>query len=73
MKKILSNISKISIQLGESEFATDFQKENNWLGFYPASEKEIEVTKQRLEISFPEDYKSLLRLTNGFTFVSAIE
>lgn len=73
MKKLLSNISKRSIQLGESEFATDFQKQNNWLGFDPATEKEIKITEQRLEISFPEDYKGFLRITNGFTAPNTIE
>ena len=73
MKKLLSDISMLSIQLGESEFATDFQKENKWLGFDPASEEEIEAAEKRLNISFPEDYKNFLGITNGFTAPNTVE
>lgn len=73
MKKLLSDISIHFIQLGESEFATDFQKENKWLGFDPASEEEIEAAEKRLNISFPEDYKNFLRITNGFTAPNIVE
>jgi cell wall assembly regulator SMI1 len=65
MKNTLQEISKLALQLGEFIF-TDEQKKLKWLGEAPASIEEIEIAENRLGIQFPEDYKDLLLITNGF-------
>ena len=43
------------------------------LGFEPAKIEEIQKTEKRLNVKLPEDYKNLLRITNGFSVSNSIE
>jgi hypothetical protein len=74
MKEILLAISLLSIQLGDAyENASKFQIQNRWLGFQATKVEEIIETEKRLNIKLPEDYKSFLEITNGFSASSTIE
>ena len=65
MDKLLKEISIVSISLGEELFSNAILRAN-WLGNEPASEEEISFAEHRLGISFPEDYRRFLKITNGF-------
>lgn len=43
---------------------------NNWIGFDPASEDEINQTEERLQIDLPKSYKEFLKISNGFRQIS---
>ncbi len=74
MKELLIAISIFSIKLGDAnERATKFQIENNWLGFEPAKNDEIQNTEKRLGIVLPVDYKEFLKISNGFSAPNNIE
>ena len=68
MKELLIAISIFSVKIGEAnETATKFQIENNWLGFEPIKNEQIQNVEKRLGIILPEDYKEFLKISNGFT------
>lgn len=73
MKEILVAISLLSLKFGEGEFASSVQKENNWLGFEPATEQQILDAEKRLNVELPADYKDFLLITNGFTAPTTID
>ncbi|MCU7616116.1 SMI1/KNR4 family protein [Chryseobacterium sp. PBS4-4] len=74
MKEILLAISLLSIQLGDAyENASTFQIQKKWLGFRAAKSKEISETEKRLNIKLPEDYKTFLKITNGFSASSTLK
>ena len=74
MKEILIAISILSLKLGEpNQNLTEFQIKNNWLGFEQAKTKNIAQTEKRLNVKFPEDYKSFLNITNGFSASNSVE
>ena len=74
MKEILIAISFLSLELGEpNQNLTKSQIHNQWLGFEPAKIEEIQKTEKRLNVKLPEDYKNLLRITNGFSASNSIE
>jgi hypothetical protein len=65
MKKVLSDLSRCAIDLGDFEFGEPSHR-TGWVGFPPASEEEIRASEVRLNVRFPEDFKEFLRITNGF-------
>lgn len=65
MEKILKEISKKAILLNDFEFSKE-QIKAKWLGNPPATDKAIELTEIRLNVSFPNDYIEFLKITNGF-------
>ena len=74
MKEILIAISFFSLELGEpNQSLTKSQIKNQWLGFEPAKIEKIQKTENRLKIKLPDDYKNLLKITNGFSAPNSIE
>jgi len=73
MKEILVEISLLSLKFGETEFASSIQRQNNWLGFEPASNQQISDAEKRLNITLPADYKDFLLITNGFTAPTTVD
>ncbi len=65
-------LNKVSTTLIESEDLNEEYKptNQNWLGFEPATEKEIIETEERLNITLPPSYKEFLRVSNGFKQLS---
>lgn len=68
-----------SIQLLQTDLAKRVQPSTtrpNWLGYNPASEREINELERRLGVQLPPSYKSFLRASNGWRqttpFVSRI-
>ncbi len=65
MKKILENLFKKSIEVGDVKYS-DEEVRSNWIGNRPATLKIIETAEKKLNVSLPEDYKELLLVANGF-------
>jgi hypothetical protein len=65
MQKVLKRISELAIKSGDTQYSKE-QIESNWLGNYPANVEDIEYAGKKLGITFPQDYKDFLLLTNGF-------
>lgn len=63
----------MSLKFGDAEFASSIQKENNWLGFEPATQQQIIDAENRLNVTLPADYKDLLLITNGFTAPTTVD
>lgn len=72
MNKLLVEISKKAIKYENLNF-TKIQIENNWLGNFPATEKQIAEKEAKLGLKLPEDYKAFLKITNGFSAPNNIE
>lgn len=74
MKKILEEISIKAIELGDynSELSKN-QLDSTWIGYEPASLKEIDSLEKRLGIKLPEDFKDFVQITNGFYAASGVE
>lgn len=72
MKSLLKQISEKAIELADFEFTRE-QINNKWLGTKPASEIEIKQVEERLGIEFPNDFKQLMLITNGFSAPNNIE
>lgn len=67
MKKLLKEISNKAIELGEiNPELTKNQLNSLWIGYEPATEKEIDSLEKRLGIQLPKDYRDFLQITNGF-------
>lgn len=65
MKELIKVLFKESISKGEYEYSLD-EIESNWIGANPAQIKDIEEKEKELKVKFPDDYKELLQITNGF-------
>lgn len=63
MKALLQQISKLAIQIDEEAY---YYLESPWLGEAPATAAAIKQLEAELKVELPEDYKSFLRITNGF-------
>jgi len=72
MKDLLSEISKKAIKYENFNF-TSQQIQNNWLGNIPAIENQISEVETKLGVKFPEDYRTFLKITNGFSAPNDIE
>ncbi|OSY89332.1 cell wall assembly protein [Tenacibaculum holothuriorum] len=72
MKRLFKQLSESAIRLGDIVYAQE-QINKGWIGNKPASNKEIKKLEESLALELPEDYKELIRLTNGFTAPNAIE
>lgn len=74
MKEILIAISLLSIKSGEqNQFLTKFQIQNQWLEFDSAKNETITEAEKKLNIILPEDYKSFIKITNGFSAPNSVE
>lgn len=74
MEKILKEISIKAIELGH--YNSDLYKnqlDSVWIGYEPATVKQIDSLEQRLNTRLPQDYKDFLLLTNGFHAASSVE
>lgn len=72
MNKLLVEISKKAIKYEDFNFTKE-HIENNWLGNFPATEKQILEAETKLGLKLPEDYKEFLKITNGFSAPNDIE
>lgn len=72
MKELLKEISRTSIILSDFEFPESLVKEN-WLGYEPATEKQIVDAEKRLGLNLPDDYITFLKLCNGFHAPNNVE
>ncbi len=73
MENLLKKLFEKSIELGDIEYS---EKEINstWIGNSPTTKEMINKVEEKLKASFPEDYKELLLITNGFkTSNNAVE
>lgn len=71
MQKLLKEISKRAILLNDITFSKE-QIDTEWLGNPSATEEDIEIAEQRLNVKLPSDYIDFLKICNGFqasTFV----
>lgn len=74
MKKILQQVSIKAIELGDyNSELTKNQLDSLWIGYEPATEKEIDSLEKRLGIKLPKDYKDFIEITNGFFAASSVE
>lgn len=74
MEKILKEISIKAIELGHyNSYLNQNQLDSVWIGYEPATVKQIDSLEQRLNIKLPQDYKDFLLLTNGFHAASSVE
>ena len=65
MRELIESLFKKSIELGDVQY-TEVEIENSWIGNDPATSKQIKDAESKLSVSFPDDYKELLSITNGF-------
>ena len=72
MKNLLIEISQKATKYEDFNFTPE-QIQKEWLGNIPATEKEISDAENRLGVKFPEDYKELLFITNGFSAPNDVE
>ncbi|MBE7652120.1 SMI1/KNR4 family protein [Tenacibaculum finnmarkense] len=73
MKKILSELFKKSIELNDYVYS-DKQIEKKWIGNLNTTLTEINKVELKLNVKFPNDYKNLLLISNGFlTSTDAVE
>jgi hypothetical protein len=72
LKDLLRRISVTAIALNDQAYDKNVQ-ENKWLGYTPATESQVAATERRLRVHFPDDYRALLLLTNGFRASSNID
>ncbi len=73
MKKLLSKLFEKSIELNDYNYS-DEQIEKKWIGNPRATLAEIKKIEIRLNVEFPNDYKSILLISNGFlTSTDAVE
>ncbi|MCD8431586.1 SMI1/KNR4 family protein [Tenacibaculum finnmarkense genomovar ulcerans] len=73
MKKILSELFKKSIELNDYVYS-DKQIEKKWIGNLKTTLTEINKVELKLNVKFPNDYKNLLLISNGFlTSTDAVE
>lgn len=72
MKQLFIQFSQIAINLGAIEFSEN-QIKQSYLGNSPATETSIKEIENKLKLNLPEDYKNLLRITNGFSAPNDIE
>lgn len=66
-KQFLTNWGKQILE--QDDIASDFPLEirnTGWLGFSPASEKQLQEVERRLRISLPPSYREFLKVSNGW-------
>lgn len=70
--EILNSLSKtINEELESSFIYYDKSKiKNNWLGYNPTTDIEIEKKEKELNVELPESYKNFLKTSNGFKQIS---
>lgn len=74
MKKILQQVSIKAIELGDyNSELTKNQLDSLWIGYEPATVKEIDLLEIRLGIKLPKDYTDFIQITNGFFAASSVE
>jgi len=72
MKDLLQRISRKAILLEELTF-TPHQIKSDWLGNIPSTNTQILELEERLGLPLPQDYKTFLSITNGFSAPCDIE
>ncbi len=72
MNNILLEISKKAIEYENFNFTAE-QIKNNWLGNKAASESQIIEKETELGVKFPDDYRTFLKITNGFSAPNDVE
>ena len=72
MKEQLKEISRTSIIRGDFEFPESLVQ-GNWLGYEPATDEQIVDVEKRLGLILPDDYKTFLKLCNGFHAPNGVE
>ena len=72
MKELLSQISHSAIELDSSYYSNE-QIKNQWIGFPPCLNSDIEEAEKRLGLVLPDDYKQFMLLTNGFSFANGVD
>ncbi len=72
MNNILLEISKKAIKYENFNFTSE-QINNNWLGNIAASENQITEKETELGVKFPDDYRTFLKITNGFSAPNDVE
>lgn len=65
MEELIKLLFAKSILSGENKYSSE-EIESKWIGTSPAEIQEIERIEKMLKVEFPDDYKELLLLTNGF-------
>lgn len=65
MERLLKKLFEKSIEVGTVEYTKE-EVNSNWIGASPTSIETIHKIEEKLKISFPQDYKDLLLIANGF-------
>ena len=65
MKNLIKKLFEKSIELGDVKYS-EKEVNTNWIGNPPTSKGRIKVVEQKLEVAFPDDYKELVLIANGF-------
>ena len=72
-EKLIKLLFQKSIELNRGEF-TQKEIQSNWIGNPPTTLSKIEAIEKKLNVSFPNDYKELLLICNGFKpFYNSVE
>jgi SMI1 / KNR4 family (SUKH-1) len=71
LKALLQRLSESAINKKDIDYE-DAVLRSRWLGYPPAQDEQINAAEKRLGIDLPEDYKSFIRVTNGFKAVSNV-
>ena len=72
MKKLLSKLFEKSIELNDFTFSDD-QIKKKWIGNPPTTKLIIKEVEKKFGVKFPDDYKEMLLISNGFPAVNNIE
>jgi hypothetical protein len=67
-KEFLEQVSKTVI--GSEDLLQEYNTNDNWLGFDPATDKQIREAEERLRIKLPPTYTDFLKTSNGFKQLS---
>ena len=65
LKQLLQRISEQAIKNKDLDYS-DVVLRTHWLGYPPATAAQISAAEKRLGVTLPDEYKSLLLITNGF-------
>ncbi len=65
MEDLIKKLFKESIESGNIEYSEQ-EINSNWIGNPPATEDMINKVEEKLNVSFPQDYRELLLIANGF-------
>jgi len=73
MEQLLSKLFEKSIELNDYTYS-DEQIEKKWIGNPKTTLAEIKIVETKLNVKFPNDYKDILLISNGFlTSTDAVE